>query len=456
MITSDYSTKPISPAEVLEVRDLKAIADVEISDIKLDDYPNLLVFPDSFCSYDRDFGKKCICSLSSDGNTLTTNSIVGFVGCNNTHLSIHSRFSKSGSNDFFLHYMLQKVSKVNILNLNHSFDEDGVFDFLMYLFPAYLKRAVGQGVYKRYMSFEHNDANVRGVIDINRHIKYNEPFNGKVAYRTRQYSFDNDVTQLVRHTIEYISKTQTGLNLLKIDEETHQAVKIISDATPSYSHGEVHSVISRNLRPLSHPYYSEYKNLQRLCLQILRHEKLKYGPEDNEIYGVLIDAAWLWEEYLATVLKDRFTHYNHESAFNLFEKNDKVKIIPDFLSQDKTIVLDAKYIPLGNKVNYNESEVRSLYYKTIVYMYRFGAKKGYLLYPSQDNAKVPPTTIKRIEDHKDSQIIEIGMQIPQESDNFSKFVEDMEYSEANYLKYIAELCEPEHILRQSSNQVGGK
>ena len=58
MITKDYSKTHITPEEL---DDLRVIADVEISNITLDDYPNLLVFPDSFTSYDRDLGKKVVC-----------------------------------------------------------------------------------------------------------------------------------------------------------------------------------------------------------------------------------------------------------------------------------------------------------------------------------------------------------------------------------------------------------
>lgn len=113
MITSDYRIALINP---VEYQDLKEIAGVAISNISLDDYSNLLVFPDSFEEYDRDFGKKVVCEIV-DEKKLLTNSIVGFIGRNNTHLSIHSRFSNDREEDFFLHYMLQKVAKVNILNL---------------------------------------------------------------------------------------------------------------------------------------------------------------------------------------------------------------------------------------------------------------------------------------------------------------------------------------------------
>ncbi len=196
--------------------------------------------------------------------------MVGFIGRNNTHLTIHSRFTDWGKEDFFLHYMLQKVAKVNLLNLHHTMNEDGVFDFLLYLFPLYLKNALGQGMFRQYVTHKYNDTNIRGSIDVSRHIKYNEPFNGAIAYTTREYSYDNYITQLIRHTIEHLYKIG-GEDILNIDIETKHAVSQIVSATPSYVANELHSIINKNITPLAHPYYSEYTALQRLCLQILRH-----------------------------------------------------------------------------------------------------------------------------------------------------------------------------------------
>ena len=116
-------------------------------------------------------------------------------------------FSKNATEDLFLHYMLQKVLCINIVNLLHGTTDKQIFDFLLYLFPKLLNEALVQGIYKEYQRNEYNNANVRGTIDINRHLKLNLPFNGRVAYRTREFSHDNHVTELIRHTIEYISKT---------------------------------------------------------------------------------------------------------------------------------------------------------------------------------------------------------------------------------------------------------
>jgi len=433
LITSDYSRTCIAPDEL---DDLRAIADVEISNITLEDYPNLLVFPDTFNSYDRDFGKKVICRIADEGKVLCTNSMVGFIGRNNTHLSIHSRFADNGKEDFFLHYMLQKVAKINLFNLQHTMDEDSVFDFLLYLFPLYLKNAISQGVYRQYITHKYNDANVRGVIDISRHIKYNEPFNGSVAYTTREYSYDNHITQLIRHTIEFISKNG-GDNILNIDEDTKLAVAQIIGATPSYISNELQSIINKNLTPIAHPYYNEYAPLQRLCLQILRHEELKYGQEEDEVYGVLIDAAWLWEEYLAIVLEGRYNHYLKERGkrFYLFENFQQ--IIPDYLSIDMKIVADAKYIPLNRESWYGEEKATSIYYKTITYMYRFCSNQGFLFYPYPDE-DVKPTPLKiktEIAGVNGGTITKLGLRIPSYCDDYPSFCTSMGKYEQDFIKH---------------------
>ena len=433
MITSDYSIANITPDEL---DDLRVIADVEISNISLEDYPNLLVFPDSFRSYDRDFGNKIICSIADEGRKLCTNSMVGFIGRNNTHLSIHSRFADNGKEDFFLHYMLQRVAKINLFNLQHTMDEDSVFDFLLYLFPLYLKNAISQGVYRQYITHKYNDANVRGVIDVSRHIKYNEPFNGSVAYTTREYSYDNHITQLIRHTIEFISKNG-GDDILNIDEETKQAVAQIIGATPSYLSNELQSIINKNLTPIAHPYYSEYAPLQRLCLQILRHEELKYGQEEDEVYGVLIDAAWLWEEYLATILEGKYNHYLKYTGkrFYLF-KPKKQQIIPDYLSLDNKIVADAKYIPLNEKIWFKEdsASATAIYYKTITYMYRFCSKEGYLFYPHPDEEVSPikDEIITEIEGENGGSITKLGLRIPSGCTDFNDFASRINDEETTF------------------------
>lgn len=432
MITHDYNRKQFESDE--EKSDLMFISDVSISNISLENYPNLLVFPDSFQTYDSEFGNKTICRVV--GDKLETESIVGFIGRNKTKLSIFSRFAGDGQADYFIHYMLQKVLKINLLNLKHTTNEDSVFDFLLYVFPLFLKKALNQGLYKKYITVVHNDEKVKGIIDINRHIRLNEPFNGRVAYKTREFSYDNEMTQLVRHTIEYIRKQTGGNEILCTDIDTRLSVNQIIIATPSFRSTDVQYIINKNIKPLVHPYYSEYSSLQRICLQILRHEELKYGMDKNDIYGVLVDAAWLWEEYLAELLNGRYNHIVKDDAkkFYLF-KGNKQRIIPDYLSIDRKIVADAKYIPLERNDDYSEERANAIYYKTIAYMYRFCSKNGFLLFPHPDkDVEIKPMEIdSELYNDKCGSITKIGLRIPCNCKSYSEFVSKIQGNEKKFL-----------------------
>lgn len=45
-------------------------------------------------------------------------------------------------------------------------------------------------------------------------VKKNTPFIGNIAYSQREYSYDNYLMELVRHTIEFMKKTPCGSHLL--------------------------------------------------------------------------------------------------------------------------------------------------------------------------------------------------------------------------------------------------
>ena len=85
--------------------------------------------------------------------------------------------------------------------------------------------------------------NIKGTIDVARHITQNTPFTGNVAYSQREYSYDNYLMELVRHTIEFIKKKPYGNNLLiKVKDE----VKLVVDATPEYEHYDKRKIVADN------------------------------------------------------------------------------------------------------------------------------------------------------------------------------------------------------------------
>ena len=343
---------------------------------------NILIFPNSF-DESKDINKQSTIFNLLD-NKIHTNNIMGFISYNNTQIKISSRFAVNDNEDYFLHYMLMKVLNLNIINLEHSKDYDDSFDFLIYMFISFFKKALRQGLFKQYKLIKHNDCHVKGTIDINRYIKNNIPFNGKISYNTREYSYDNNITQLIRHTIEYINNKNRYL--LSYDSEIKNYVQQVFYSTSSYERNKRESIINKNLKKLSHPYYYEYEPLRKICIQILRHEKLKYGSNDNTVYGLLFDGAWLFEEYLNTFLsKINFIHAENRTSKNGINLLNNAWIVyPDFykLSENNNIVLDAKYKRLDNYSSENID--RNDKHQIVSYAYTLNAKKAGFIYPLEE------------------------------------------------------------------------
>lgn len=417
---SDNSEWTLKEEELCHLETLQRLAEPTISELSLEDHPNLLVFPQDLNVYGDKIGDAHIFEVK--GNSLKTGNIMGFIGCGKTRVSICSRFTQKDE-DFFLHYMLRKVFAVNLFELQFNSDEESIFDFLLYLFPSFLKRALQQGLYREYQTRFHNDANVKGRIDVSRHICHNTPFAGRIAYTTREYAYDNHLTQLIRHTIEFISHHRFSGNILSNDEDTIDAVKRICQVTSTYDRNERQTVINNNLRPISHPYYEEYRPLQQLCLQILRQEEMKYGRDDDEIYGILFDGAWLWEEYLNTFLTDiGFTHprnkegIGHKSLFT----DGSAWCYPDFLSPQ--MVLDAKYKWYDD---WDKVQTKDLY-QVISYMHVLGLEKGGYIVPIDwVGKKMPTKTLKG----KGGEMSVFGMNVRYITDKFTDYSEHMEKSE---------------------------
>lgn len=60
--------------------------------------------------------------------------------------------------------------------------------------------------------------NVCRTINVQGHIRMNIPFNGKVACKTREHSYDNFTTEQICHRIEFIKASEFGSAILEIHD----------------------------------------------------------------------------------------------------------------------------------------------------------------------------------------------------------------------------------------------
>ena len=397
----------------------------------------VFVFPEFVIDADDITKEQMI--LQGINDSYRAGNVMGFLGCGDERLIIESRFSNKGE-DYFFQYLLDRVLDFpNIVDLESDADQNNrLFNFLLFLFPYYLKTAMRKGLFKKYIRHHYNDGNIKGAIDIARHIKKNTPFTGNVAYSQREFSYDNHLMELIRHTIEFIKRKPYGNNLLvRVKDE----VKLVVEATQNYEPYDRQRVIDTNKKnTVRHAYFREYLALQRLCLLILQHQKHQIGSGSRQIYGILFDGAWLWEEYVSSLIDEAFYHPMNKGgkgAQRLFDGNIGL-IYPDFISRDtgSRIIADAKYKPIDNIGNRD-------YLQVLAYMFRFDAKEGYYLYPEVDGADDQKLRMNsgstyegNVEPREDIHVTKHGLKIPSDADSYTTFASKMQMSELAFRQVL--------------------
>ncbi|MBJ8326208.1 5-methylcytosine restriction system specificity protein McrC [Streptococcus pacificus] len=388
-------------------------------DLSLLSKENFLIFPQQLSeSYDLD-NDNVIFHQKNDA--IWTGNVVGIIGDGTSDIRINSRFTKEGQQDFFLRYMMQQVLHYNVVDSkNITSQEISYYDLLLFLFPYYLNEALRKGTYKEYVKKSYNDSNVKGPIEIASHIRKNLPFVGKIAYTTREFNYDNQMTELIRHTIEKIQQEKEFL--LTDNENTKENVRTIKSMTASYNRLDREIIIQKNiLNPVKSGYFEEYALLQRLCLKILTEEKTGFGDDENQIHGIIIDVAWLWEEYIWKITQ--WHHYGRKAELDtlgLFSQpiNDNQQHrYPDFAFRG--IPIDTKY-----KRNIDK---RNDYNQIITYLHIMASQKGGFLQPTDVENDKGLTVLGEL--FGGGELFSYKFFIPQEYSNYEDFVLQIRNSE---------------------------
>lgn len=349
------------------------------------------------------------------GSQWFTGNFVGVLSLGNDgSIEIYSRFEDDNHRFAFINHMLNKIYDLNDLFLTQGGNNKTElnFDLLLKLsFLSKLKNAYREGEYKSYEKVHKNDTSPRGTIDIARHIKLNLcPENYKVAYSYNEYTSKNSYIYLVRLCYEMLFQNGKKPKVKEVDD-------LLFKSQDYWSYDKRQIIHKNENKPITSPLFKCHRDLQKFCLDVLKHKKMtldSFGTEDGK-YGVLIDCAWLWEEYVATLLKDYFIHKTMSSKEkdNLFvdEKGKGFqRIIPDYVGKNfLPVIADAKYMNLYGKRDLQDEQRNSVYYKTVMYMQRYQAKLGMIFYPSisegdnaEDKSQATTQAIKTQENAKGS------------------------------------------------------
>ena len=169
----------------------------------------------------------------------------------------------------------------------------------------------------------------------------------------------------------------------------------------------------------------------------LLHEKIKYDSSSNKIYGLLFDGAWLWEEYLATILKKKgYEHPENKKkngVIHPFTDKRTGRFYPDFYKPKEghslneelaDVILDAKY---KNFDEYNPpaDDIAQM----ISYIHVMDARLGEFVYPSKEVNKSGANWIIRPFANTTAELKTKPFLIPQNADDYSDFKSKMQVEE---------------------------
>jgi hypothetical protein len=133
------------------------------------------------------------------------------------------------------------------------------------------------------------------------------------------------------------------------------------------------TLLFKNMKPISHPYYMEYEALRVTCMKILRDTGISFfnGDSEETSHGILFYIPDLWEMYLEREVfqKDFYNQKDSENTvdvsnqktIDIFYNKDKgyiYKSRPDYIVKNKEtpfMILDAKFKPKWFDVHKGEN-----------------------------------------------------------------------------------------------------
>jgi len=412
-LKDNFSSQNYLPYKYIQpigkLKDKKVIG--EKLEINLNDYQDKKYPNNTFFSFFKDEEKKAIkneddliISIKKSKNEKNediylaqTGNYVGKFVWNGLEIDIKSRFSNT-----FLERMLNFANDIFLDDVSitgNKVDKD--FDIskyiIYYMFIQNLEKAFLLGLPKAYKSIEHHEMKLKGKIDINKFIKYDIPFQGKISSVSREQKEIQEIIDVLYKAVKIIDKNNKAflknISHIKTHLKQYKSNNYVSNET-----------INRALKSkaLQNPIFAPYKKVLEYARFIINGNNIEKNDGKQETFGFIINVAELFEIYITKLLQKEFSDWYVESRhLRLDEKFGKTylysrKIIPDIVMiKDKNvIVFDTKYKKMNfNYVKGNGVDVdRNDFFQINTYMsyYQnqdFNVKIGGLLYPIEKSFK---------------------------------------------------------------------
>lgn len=392
--------------------------------------------------------------LNKNGDKVYAANIGNYIGkfkYNKIDIDIKSRFP-----DIFLTRMLNFANDVyldDVSVFDAKEDKKSDLDYskfiIYYMFIQKLEKAFLLGLPKSYVSVNHHEMKIKGRIDINRLIKYDIPFKGKISSTSREQKEIQEIIDVLYKVISIIEKNKfntKNITHIKTHLKQHKSNRYVSNET-----------ISKALKSkaLQNPIFSPYKKVLEYAKLIINANNLEEKKDaDKETFGFLVNVAELFEVYLIKLLQYKLPDWDvvHEERLDVYQDNFfRRNMYPDIVikKDNKVMVFDAKYKRMKFRDRYQGADLdRNDFFQINTYMTYYDkqgyeVKAGGLLYPIESNIESTEQTAEK-KAHADNwfgndktQFIVDGIDLSK--DNLS--MDDILESENSFIERIQKISE---------------
>ncbi len=327
-----------------------------------------------------------------DSYIAQTGNYIGKFVWDGLEIDIKSRFGTK-----FLERMLNFANDVFLDDVSISGTETkdslDISKFIIYyMFIQRVEKAFLLGFPKAYRSINHHDMKLKGKIDINRFIKHDIPFRGKISSTSREQREIQEVIDVLHKAVQIIEKNEfstKNISHIKAHLKQHRSNRYVSNETINKA------MMSKALQ---NPIFSPYKKVLEYAKFIINGDNIEEKKDaKKETFGFLVNVAELFEIYITKLLQKEFSQWSISSPkIELYkDKFFARKIIPDIVIQkdNKVLIFDTKYkrMKFDGRNEYGAGDLdRNDFFQINTYMsyYQNSGYKiiaGGLLYPIEKN-----------------------------------------------------------------------
>ena len=257
--------------------------------------------------------------------------------------------------DVVLNRMISKVNDFEIKSLSlesnntkKTKNTDNLVLKILYLnFIFKLEKLSVIGLPKSYLRIEHHDNKLKGQLDINRFIKKDMPFQGKISSTSYEQHYIQEIVDVLYRALSIVETNMKEF----VENRVFQIRNLLNHHA---NRGCVNERTIENAiyhKSIQNSLYSDFKGILKIARYIINHNSNLSYKKDKFLNGLILDVSLLWESYLYKLLKENFEDNDWEVIHEdkLLVYNDlfyQRHMYPDIVIKNKRlkklIVFDAK------------------------------------------------------------------------------------------------------------------